>query len=249
MTGKERIFRTLQGLDVDRPAVNFYEINGFTQNPHDLDRFNIYNDSSWLPLLQLAREKTDSITTLDVPVKRDGKVLGVIPQSLINSYKNETTSQRHFFTTINTPQRVLKSEYMTAADVDTSWCLEHLLKDADDLAAWVALPEEELRGEVDAEYFLRIEQKIGDAGVAMIDTLDPLCLIAYMLPMEEFTIIAMTEQELFHRALEKAARFLYWRTSLIAGKLPGRLWRIYGPEYATPPYLPPNLFHSHPIGF
>ena len=27
--------------------------------------------------------------------------------------------------------------------------------------------------------------------------------------------------------------------------LPGRLWRIVGPEYASPPYLPPHLFREY----
>ena len=30
-----------------------------------------------------------------------------------------------------------------------------------------------------------------------------------------------------------------------AEALPGRLWRICGPEYASPPYLPPRLFEEY----
>ena len=45
---------TLRGEPVDRPAVNFYEIGGFDVDPDDPDEFNIYNDPSWRPLLQLA---------------------------------------------------------------------------------------------------------------------------------------------------------------------------------------------------
>ena len=63
MTRKERLMRTFAGKTVDRPAISFYEINGFTQNPLDTDPFNIYSDPSWLPLLELAREKSDAIVS------------------------------------------------------------------------------------------------------------------------------------------------------------------------------------------
>ena len=42
------------------------------------------------------------------------------------------------------------------------------------------------------------------------------------------------------RAASLAGRFA--TKEAVAKALPGRLWRIYGPEYAAPPYLPPRLF-------
>ena len=47
---------TLRGEPVDRPAVNFYEIGGFDVDPSNPDEFNVYNDPSWRPLLELAEE-------------------------------------------------------------------------------------------------------------------------------------------------------------------------------------------------
>ena len=61
MTRRERLMATLRGEPVDRPAVNFYEIGGFQIDPSDPDEFNVYNDPSWRPLLQLAEEKSDII--------------------------------------------------------------------------------------------------------------------------------------------------------------------------------------------
>jgi hypothetical protein len=55
----------------------------------------------------------------------------------------------------------------------------------------------------------------------------------------------MTQESLMHRALEKAARLLLPQVEAISGALPGRLWRIHGPEYASPPYLPPRLFAEY----
>lgn len=59
MNRRERLFATLRGEAVDRPAVSFYEIGGFTIDPSDPDPFNVYNHPSWQPLLDLAEEHTD----------------------------------------------------------------------------------------------------------------------------------------------------------------------------------------------
>jgi uroporphyrinogen-III decarboxylase len=67
--------------------------------------------------------------------------------------------------------------------------------------------------------------------------------------MAEYTIIAMTERELFHRALQREARVLYPKIEAVSRALPGRLWRIYGPEYAAPPYLPPAMFAEYVVEY
>ena len=59
----------------------------------------------------------------------------------------------------------------------------------------------------------------------------------------------MTEPELFHRLLAQAARRIQARTTEVSRCFPGRLWRIYGPEYATPPFLPPHLFEEYVVRY
>ena len=61
MTRRERLMATLRGQPVDRPAVSFYEIGGWTFDIHDPDPFNIYNSPDWWPLIRLAEEETDLI--------------------------------------------------------------------------------------------------------------------------------------------------------------------------------------------
>ena len=78
---------------------------------------------------------------------------------------------------------------------------------------------------------------------------DPICGVAPLFSMEEFTVIALTEPALFHRALQKVAIPLFARVEAIAKALPGRLWRVVGPEYASPPYLPPRLFEEYVIRY
>ena len=61
MTRRERLTATIKGKSVDRPAVSFYEIGGFDVDPTDPDPYNVYNDPSWKPLLDLAEAETDLI--------------------------------------------------------------------------------------------------------------------------------------------------------------------------------------------
>lgn len=123
------------------------------------------------------------------------------------------------------------------------------MKSKADFEAWLDLPESEPEGIPDTGPVLEAERAIGDTGMVGIDTPDPLCMIASLFDMGEFTVVAMTEPELFHRALGKAARLLYRQTEAAARALPGRMWRIFGPEYAAPPYLPPFLFREYVVDY
>ncbi len=60
MTRRERLMATLKGEAVDRPAVSFYEIGGFSINRHDPDGYNLNNAPFWQPFLHLvARQRHD----------------------------------------------------------------------------------------------------------------------------------------------------------------------------------------------
>jgi uroporphyrinogen-III decarboxylase len=65
--------------------------------------------------------------------------------------------------------------------------------------------------------------------------------------MADFTVTAFSEQDLFGRLLEKLAPHYHQRTRAVARAMPGRLWRIYGPEFAVEPYLPPRLFEKYVV--
>jgi hypothetical protein len=133
--------------------------------------------------------------------------------------------------------------------VNTTWTLEHLLKDAEDLKAYLELPDEFYSQDVDVSSLFAWEEKVGDKGVVVSDTGDPLCMAAELFSMEDYTIIALTEQELFTELLEKLSRQIYATTETVAREFPGRLWRIYGSEYASEPYLPPRLYKEYVVKY
>ncbi len=246
MTRRERLMATLRGERVDRPPVSFYEIDGSqdTQNP---DPFNIYFHPSWHPLIELACERTDRIFMGSVAIRNKG----ADPRAELA--QTETVIDAHGsrlrITTIRAGRRTLTQRSRQDPDVNTVWTLEHLLKDVDDAQAWLELPEQSLGGEPDTAGFLASERALGEDGIAMINVGDPLCCAAPLFDMGQFTVVAMTEPELFHRLLERFARQIHRQTETIARALPGRLWRICGPEYASPPYLPPSLFKEYVVPY
>jgi uroporphyrinogen-III decarboxylase len=151
--------------------------------------------------------------------------------------------------TIRTSRRVLTSTSQRLPDASTFWETEPLFKDCEDAEAWLDMPADEFGGEPDLTHFLELEKELGDTGIVMIERPDPLCAAASLFEMSQFTVIALTEQNLFHRLLERFAAIYQPVAEAVSKALPGRLWRIIGPEYAAPPYLPPALFHDYVVAY
>lgn len=228
---------------MDRPPVSFYEINGLDERPEDSDLFNIFNHPSWLPLIELAREKSDRIVMRAVPFVEAAP--GPLEErSTVESWYDEQGRllRRQC---LRAGKRTLISLTRRDPEVNTVWTVEHLLKDVEDLKAYLEIPLPGRVGKADTSGVLQAEEALGESGIVMIDTTDPLCEAAQLFPMAEYTVIALSEPKLFHQLLERFAVMLNARTEAVAQALPGRLWRIYGPEYASPPYLPPRMFREY----
>jgi len=237
---------TVRGDPVDRPGVCFYEIGGFDVDPDDPDEFNVYNAPSWRPLLELAERRTDLIRM------RSPRLSPAADNCRDELFATETRlegSSRFTRTTLAVGGRSLTSLSRRDAAVHTTWHVEHLLKDADDLKAYLELPEEVFDYEADTSGLVAAEEAVGDRGIVMVDAADPLCHAASLFGMEDYLIVAMTEGRLFHRLLGKLARAIHERTAEVAEAFAGRLWRIVGPEYATEPYLPPRLFEEYVVRY
>jgi hypothetical protein len=255
MNRRERLIATLRGEPVDRPAVNFYEIGGFKVDPSDPDEFNIYNDPSWGPLLELAEEQTDLIRMRNPVKSRSHEVTS--DKSGASNYRDEFFKTKEYmekgclftFTTLKVGGRNMTSLTRRSPEVDTIWMVEHLLKNTEDLKAYLELPDEIFIEDIDVTNLIEEDKELGDRGIIMVDTEDPICAAASLFSMEDYTVVAMTEQKLFHRLLEKVSLYIHARTEKIAKEFPGHLWRIYGPEYATEPYLPPNLFEEYVVRY
>ena len=250
---RERLMATLRGQPVDRPAVNFYEIGGFKVDLDDPDSFNVYNAPDWRPLVELAEQHTDIIRLMSPVRSRSfdptSSTISPIHREFFRDESWLEGTCRIARTTVTVAGRTMTQTTRRDRDLDTVWTTEHLLKDGDDLKAYLEIPDEAFAETVDVSPLEAEEVELGDKGIVMVDTEDPLCAAATLFSMEEYTITALTDPALFHQLLEKQARRIHARTEQVSRLLPGRLWRIYGPEYATPPYLPPRLFEEYVVRY
>lgn len=241
MDSRTRLLNALTGKPVDRIPVNFYEIGGFAVNPDDPDPFNVYNDPSWRPLIELAEQETDLIRMVKpklIPASNNCR------DEFFHVRKEERDGARYTHVEVHIGNKVLTETRRRDAGVDTIWQVEHLLKGPEDARAFLELPDEAFAFEPDVSAVHEKEDALGDCGLVMVDTEDPLCAAAALFSMEDYLTMAFMEPTLFHQLLEKFARSIYPRVEKVAAAVPGRLWRVYGPEYASEPYLPPSLFRD-----
>jgi len=248
---------TLEGKPVDRPAVSFYEIGGWNVLAacEDGDEFNVYNDPSWRPLAELAEEQTDLIRMISPVWRHRAQPRAdriAVAADQVGAVENETWlegASRFGRTCVKCRHRELTSVTRRDPDTMTTWTVEHLLKTAEDVEAYLDLPEPELEAEFDVAGMEAGEHELGEAGIVMVEMGDPLCMAAGLFSMADYTVMAMTEQKLFHRLLERFAREIHRQTEIVAREFPGRLWRICGSEYASEPYLPPSLYAEYVNGY
>ena len=254
MTPRERLMATLHGSKVDRPAVSFYEIGGFQINPNDPDAYNVYNHPSWKPLLQLAQDHTD-IIRLASPVRADShsswssSTRSTQGDPVVEQSTWEEADNRYTRITYRINRKQLTSLTRRNKDTDTVWTIEPLLKNISDARTFLTIPDEVFEEKIEIGSLLEQETGLGERGIVMVDTEDPICAVATSFNLDDFTVLAFTEQELCHRLLEKHARYIHQRTQQVAREFPGRLWRIYGPEFATEPFLPPRLFEQYVVRY
>jgi hypothetical protein len=201
---------TFRGEPVDRSPVGFYELNGLDENIDDQDPFNIYNHPSWTPLIELTREKTDRIVMRSIPLK-DAPLSPIDDCTTIESWLDEN-GRRFIRRTIRYGSHTLTEVTRRDPDVNTVWVVEHLLKNVQDVEFYLEIPLTTSLGVPDISGVLQVEETLGDSGIVMIDTPDPLCEAAQLFHLADYLIIAFTEPGLFHRLLERFAILLYQKT-------------------------------------
>ena len=149
--------------------------------------------------------------------------------------------------TIHTPSGDLAMTNKVLDDVHTIWTTEHWCKNLNDVDKALSVPFVPIN--YDFSDYTRIRDEVGDNGIIMSSIPDPLCLAAELMEFGEYTIWAMTETEHFARTIEVLHERLMENLKNMLDAQVVDLYRIYGPEYATPPYLPPRLFERFVVPY
>jgi len=238
-TSRRRLLAALSGGTPDRVPINTYGLAG----RNSLDWYN--QQPSYRRLMDSIRAHTDCITNWN-------------PRPATNRYtceerflcsdfpveiesRTDTVEQFERTTRIcHTPKGDLCSVKQSTADVYTTWQVEHWCKSLADVDKALSVPYQPAN--YDASDFGRVRAELGEHGLVMGSVGDPAYLAADLLSFQDCLMWAFQETDHFaHTVAVIAERVIEnLRRQLDCCVLD--CYRIVGPEYFTPPYLPPAMF-------
>ena len=233
MTSRERLLHTLKEEKVDRIPISLYEFDGF------YDRW-IYNYSEYAKILEYAKDKTDKMYFWSPESKRPNLFYGEVDEKSIETKKWEKEKSIHTKTIIKTPKGEISSLTRQDEGVHTTWTIENLCKNEADAERILSLPYLPYRPSIDS--FFALDKKLGDAGIILGDIPDALCLTVEIFGFTKFLLMYMDNQKLIFKLMDFFRERLYNYLKYLLEKGAVTMYRICGPEYATPPYLHPEEF-------
>lgn len=250
ITSRDRLLAALRHQPLDRVPISCYSLVGW-----DLDAW-YYQQPSYKRLLKLVRESTDCFFLNSLPQLSFGNpadaVIGSADEmeSEIYSVKKWREGESEFTRkTIHTPTGDLTSLYRQDDSVFTVWALEYPFKSIDDIDKFLSV--DWVPTNMDMTKFLNSQKKLGSNGLLMPTLSDPICIAEELFEMSNFMINAIMEPARIKSFLDAIheMNMTYLKNIFEEGKKVGVNWsevvfRICGPEYATPPYFSPDAFAS-----
>lgn len=234
MTQRERLVATLRREATDRVPVSTYEL---TPWPYGWT----LEEPSYRPLMEYILDHT---VILGLWGASTAPLPDAAPTESETWQDNEYVVKR---TTIHTPLGDLFSTAKYTPSVKTTWVVEHLCKDEEDVRRYLSLPL--ALGPVNTSSFPAIDAAIGERGVVLCDIGDAVGHVAPLFEFGEFTILAMTEPAMIRECCDRAHVEIMHRLRGMLEAGCGPIYRIWGPEYVTPPYLPPSSFKEFVVPY
>lgn len=238
-TSRRRLLTALAGKIPDRVPINTYELAG----RNSMDWYN--NQPSYRSLMDYIRTHTDCITNWNPRAATDRYTCE--ERFLCSDFPveiethTETAGQFERTTrTCLTPRGELRSVTQAAANVHTTWQVEHWCKSSADVDKALSVPYHPAR--YDASDLARVRAELGDQGLVMASIGDPAYLAADLMSFQAYLMWAFEETNHFARTVDLLAERVLENLRRQLDCCVLDLYRIVGPEYFTPPYLPPAIF-------
>ncbi len=238
-TSRRRLLTALAGGTPDRVPINTYELAGRNSR----DWYN--NQPSYAGLMDLVRSHTDCITNWNPRSMTDQYTCH--ERFLCSDYpvpiesSTETTAQFERTTRIvHTPKGPLRSVTQTAPNVYTTWQVEHWCKHVADVDKALSVPYQP--ADYDSSDLGRVRAELGEHGLIMASVGDPAYLAAELMSFQDCLLWAFEETAHFARTVEILAERVLENLRRQLDCCVVDLYRIVGPEFFTPPYLPPAMF-------
>jgi uroporphyrinogen-III decarboxylase len=259
MRSKERLLKTIKGEKTDRVPISTCEMVGYDLWPEEkirafsyevlgFDYKNWYRKhKSYLELMDYIKEYTDCIY-IWYPDENGGvgKILtGAEVEIETTVFKKEISTYSKV--TIKTPKGPLSMGTRVDDNVNTIWETEHLLKDENDVEKMLSIPYVPYRPDISS--YKIIEDRLDENGVMLPNIGDPLLYVAEMFGFTNFTVLSYTNKKMIIKLLDILYERVYeYLEYLLINGVKG-IYRIVGPEYATPPYLPPDFFKEFVVKY
>jgi len=239
MTSRQRVLAALACEQPDRVPISTYELVGYNSRAFE------NNDPSYATLMDGIREKTDCLAMWGPGSDEKFLASAYTADMDLDEERVGNATIRH--RTLHTPKGDLTHTAKNIDNVHTTWGTEHWCKSIEDVEKALSVPYEPAT--YDASDFGRITAEVGDGGIIMDSLADALWMAADLMEFGQFTVWALSETDHFARVVdlmhERNMENLRRRLNANVADL----YRICGPEYATPPYLPPTFFERFVVPY
>lgn len=254
MNSRKRLLTVLNGQIPDRVPISTYELVGHNSKAWE------NNDPSYARLMDVIRKKTDCVCMWeptpkvvtpnevgdDIALAANAFLESAYPVDMdIETRREDKAVITH--KTLHTPKGDLTQTTKVIDGVHTTWQVEHWCKTLEDIDKALSVPYEPIN--YDISDYDRIRTEVGEKGIIMATVADPLWLAADLMEFGEYTIWAMMETDHFAKTVnimhERTMENLRRQLEVCVVDL----YRIAGPEYATPPFLPPRFFQQFVVPY
>ncbi|MBN1935013.1 MAG: hypothetical protein JW934_10130 [Anaerolineae bacterium] len=245
MNSRARLLLALSGGIPDRVPVSTYELVGYDSRAWE------NAEPSYAPLMEVIRAETDCVCMWN-PASNEVFLSSAHPveMGVQISREGDTVTTRRI---LHTLRGDLTQTTHRADRVHTTWQTEHWCKSLDDVDAALSAPYQPVQ--YDFSDLARISAEVGERGIVMASLSDPLYLAADLMEFGAYTVWALTEPAHFENTLcvlhQRNMQNLRNMFDTGAADCSSQidLFRICGPEYATPPFLPPRLFERFVVPY
>lgn len=238
-TSRRRLLAALSCEVPDRVPINTYELAG----RNSIDWYN--RQPSYSALMDFIRAHTDCITNWNPRAATDRYTCE--ERFLCSDFpveietRTETVAEFERTTSIcHAPKGDLRRVTQVRPDVHTTWQVEHWCKSPSDVDVALSVPYQP--ADYDASDLARVRAELGDGGLVMASIGDPAYLAADLMAFQDYLAWAFEETEHFAKTVAAVAERVMENLRRQLDCCVLDLYRIVGPEYFTPPYLPPEMF-------
>lgn len=233
MNSKERLLRLFNGEKIDRIPVwllfPYHRLGCYV---------DVYNEPSYKEIVKVKEKYTDIFDRRSFPA---GFCLSASPEINVDVVSKKKNGKLIQTTTASYKDIVLRGEVVDSGEGVPSRT-EYMVNSIDDLEKILEMPYKP--PQPDLSSFFKEEKELGDRGVMMASTGDPLGILYHLCKIEDFAIWTLTEKDKLMDFLDVMyERYLKFYEYLLENGV-GPVYFIVGSEFAGPPVVSPSNFND-----